>query len=64
MQNENDPTFKSQWRRVAFVEDFYDILTQIHCQEKGHIGEKKTAMEVSLNCTVIMPRWAEPRGIQ
>ena len=48
VQNENDPTFMSKWRRVAFVEDFYDILTEIHCQEKGHIGEKKTVVEVSL----------------
>ena len=32
---------------MAFVEDFYNILEEIHCQEKGHIGEKKTVIEVS-----------------
>ena len=43
----NDPTILSEWRRVAFVENFFDILTDIHCcKEKGHIGTKKTLAEV------------------
>ena len=46
LQNPNDPTILSEWRRVAFVEDFYNILTQVHCKEKGHIGTKKTLAEV------------------
>ena len=45
-QNPNDPTILSEWRRVAFVENFFDILTDIHCKEKGHIGTKKTLAEV------------------
>ena len=36
----------NEWRRVAFVENFFDILTDIHCKEKGHIGTKKTLAEV------------------
>ena len=48
VQNPNDPTILSDWRRVAFVEDFYDILKEVHCQEKGHIGEKKTVIEVCI----------------
>ena len=28
-------------RRVAYVEDFYDILHRVHCQERGHVGYKK-----------------------
>ena len=50
MQNQNDPTILSNWRKVAIVEDFYTILREIHCVEKGHIGEKKTVMEASLYC--------------
>lgn len=33
---------------MAFVEDFFTILKEIHCSEKGHIGEKKTVLEVIL----------------
>ena len=46
LQNPNDPTILSSWRQVAFVEDFFDILKDIHCKEKGHIGSKKTLEEV------------------
>ena len=46
LQNPNDPTILSEWRRVAFIEDFYDILTEVHCREKGHMGIKKTLAEV------------------
>ena len=28
------------------MEEFFDILTDIHCKEKGHIGSKKTLSEV------------------
>ena len=31
---------------MAFVEDFFDILKDIHCKEKRHIGSKKTLEEV------------------
>ena len=36
----------SNWRRVAFVEEFFEILKEVHCREKGHIAEKKTVTEV------------------
>lgn len=47
MQNPNDLTMLSEWRRVTYVEDFFDILEEIHCKEKGHVGEKKTIAEVN-----------------
>ena len=46
LQNPNDPTILSSWRQVAFVDDFCDILKDIHCEEKGHIESKKTLEEV------------------
>ena len=46
MQNENDPSILSNWRRVALVEEFFEILKEAHCHEKSHIGEKKTVTEV------------------
>ena len=48
VQNQNDPTILHDSRRVAFVEEFYDILEEMHCREKGHIGEKKTVTEVCM----------------
>lgn len=46
LQNPNDPTILAKWRRVAFVEDFFEILKEVHCKEKGHVGSKKTVEEV------------------
>ena len=34
----------SDWRRVAFVEDFYDILKEVHCQEKGHTDQNRQGL--------------------
>ena len=48
IQNENDPTILSGWRRVVPVEEFFDIISEVHCNEKGHIGSKKTVTEVRL----------------
>ena len=48
LQNPNDPTILGNWRRVAFVEEFFDIIQEIHCREKGHIGSKKTVEEVGM----------------
>ena len=53
VQNPNDPTILSDWRRVAFVEDFFDILNKVHCKEKGHIGEKKTVIEVRILSMIV-----------
>lgn len=47
-QDENDPTLLGSFRRVAFVEDFFDILHRVHAQEKGHLGYKKTLASVCL----------------
>ena len=34
-------------RRVAYVEDFYDILNQVHDKDCLHTGSKKTYSRVS-----------------
>ncbi len=39
-------TILAGWRRVAYVENFFDVIKQIHSAEKGHIGSKKTIEEV------------------
>ncbi len=31
---------------MAYIEDFYEIISNIHAKEKGHIGTKKTVLEV------------------
>lgn len=46
LQNPNDPTILASWRRVAFVDEFFDIIKEVHCREKGHVGSKKTVEEV------------------
>ena len=48
LQNPNNPSILLEWirRRVALVEDFYHIITEVHCKEKGHVGTKKTLAEV------------------
>ena len=46
LQNPNDTTILSGWRRIAFVEDFYDVIHGVHATSKGHNGTKKTIAEV------------------
>ena len=45
-QNENDTTMFGNYRVVATVEKFYDILERIHSLENRHVGYKKTLVEV------------------
>ena len=40
------PYMFSHYRVVATVEKFYDILERIHSLENGHVGYKKTLVEV------------------
>ena len=40
----------AKWRRVAFIDEFFDIIEEVHCRQKGHISNKKTIQEVK--CTV------------
>ena len=49
-QNTNDTTVMAKWRRVAIIDEFFDIIEEVHCRQKGHIGSKKTIQEVK--CTV------------
>ncbi|KAL5505672.1 hypothetical protein EMCRGX_G007138 [Ephydatia muelleri] len=53
----SDTTVLSHFRRVAYVEDFYYILHRVHCQERGHVGYKKTLAEISA-CYECLPRSA------
>ena len=48
LQNPNDPTILASWRRVVFVEDLFDVIKEVHCREKGHVGLKKTLDEVMM----------------
>ena len=45
-QNKNDRTMMSGYRRVAVVEDFTEILSQIHNKDCLHAGMKKTFARV------------------
>ena len=46
LQNPNDTTILSGWRRIAFVEGFCDVIHEVHATSIGHIGTKKTIAEV------------------
>ena len=46
LQNPNDWTILASWRKVACVDEFFDIIKEIHCKERGHVGSKKTVEEV------------------
>ena len=46
-QNTNDTTVMAKWRRVAFIDEFFDIIEEAH-RQKGHIGCKKTIQEVNI----------------
>ncbi|KAL5488556.1 hypothetical protein EMCRGX_G017510 [Ephydatia muelleri] len=41
----SDTTVLSHVRRVAYAEDFYDILRRVHCQERGHVDYKTSLAE-------------------
>lgn len=45
-QNENDRTMMRGYRRVAVVEEFSEILSQIHNKDCLHAGMKKTFARV------------------
>ena len=45
-QDKNDTTLLGRFRRVAYIEDFYEILSRIHSVERCHMGYKKTLAEV------------------
>ena len=45
--NNEHATSLSEWRKVVFVEDLYDAISEVHCREKGHIGSKKTVAEIA-----------------
>ena len=30
LQNQNDTTILSGWRKVAFVENFYTVISEVH----------------------------------
>ena len=45
---ESDPTSVVQWKKVAAVEEFFDLISTHHVQEDGsHVGIKKTLSKVT-----------------
>lgn len=48
--NSTDPARSlSVWRRVAFVEEFFDIISCYHSSSsKGHLSAKRTLLEVGV----------------
>ena len=45
---ESDPTAVVQWKKVAAVEEFFDLISTHHVQEDGsHVGIKKTLSKVT-----------------
>jgi len=46
-----------QYRIVATVEKFYDILKRIHQTENAHVGYRKTLNEVFYIFFVIQSTW-------
>ncbi len=49
MQVKNDRTMMKNYRRVAIVEEFWNILKQIHDRDCIHAGIKKTFSRGSEN---------------
>ena len=39
------------------VEEFFDVISEVHCRENGHIGSKKIVTEVRQVKTFLV--WAE-----
>ena len=54
--NTNDTTVMAKWRRVAFIDEFFDIIEEVHCRLKGHIGSKKTIQEVNIQSLQVYSR--------
>ena len=52
-QNENDRTMMKGYRRVAVVEEFAEILAQVHNKDCLHAGMKKTYARVHKNLHAI-----------
>ena len=44
VQNENDPTILSGWRCVVPLEEFFDIISEVHCNEKAHIDPERPSL--------------------
>ena len=50
LQVPSDPS-SVEWKKVAAVEEFFEIISAYHCTEDGfHLGIKKTLAKVSLHC--------------
>ena len=61
-----------EYRQVAVVEDFYNIIRSVHITErKVHVGQKKTYRAVSIYAvnsshfayTLAGPKYDEVRGV-
>ena len=47
-QSTNDTTVMAKWIRVAFIDEFFDFIEEVHCRQKGYIGSNKTIQEVNI----------------
>eukprot|EP00731_Ephydatia_muelleri_P019243 Em0012g68a len=52
----SDTTVLSHVRRVAYAEDFYDILHRVHGQERGHVDYKTSLAEEAHQATAQMEK--------
>lgn len=44
-----------EYRRVAVADDFFDIISSVHINERGvHVGQKKTYKAVSLASGLVL----------
>lgn len=55
LQNANDCTMLKGFRRVTSVEDFYEILCQIHDKDCLHAGSMKTFSRVHNYVHIVEP---------
>ena len=64
LQNENDRTMMSGYRKVAILEDFFDILQQVHGKDCLHTKWKKTDARVSFQFIFGMHHFQELLPLQ
>ena len=50
LQSQNDRTLMKGYRRVAFVEEFWDILKQIHNNDGLYAGETFARVRTYADC--------------
>lgn len=61
---QNAPNQEPVYRKVAIVENFFDIIYTVHVELEGrpgkHAGQKRTYRTVSLFCILFIITWLPP----